>query len=37
MEPYFRERMAQDEKPWIEYIATMQRERGGQAPEGGDA
>jgi hypothetical protein len=27
MEPYFRERMAKDEKPWIEHIAKMRRER----------
>ena len=27
MEPYFRERMAQDEKPWVEHIEKMREQR----------
>ena len=27
MEPYFRARMAEDEKPWVEYIAKMRAKR----------
>jgi uncharacterized protein (DUF362 family) len=33
MEPYFRERMAQDEGPWVEFIERMRRERAAGAGE----
>jgi hypothetical protein len=29
MEPDFRERMARDEGPWVEFIKTMKREKSG--------
>jgi hypothetical protein len=32
MEPYFRERMAQDEGPWVEFIEQMRRERAAPPP-----
>jgi hypothetical protein len=41
MEPYFRARMAEDEGPWVEFIKTMKRDKGGGAneasPEKGEA
>jgi hypothetical protein len=31
MEPDFRERMARDEGPWVEFIKTMKRDTSGTA------
>ena len=32
MEPYFRERMAEDEGPWVEFIKTMKRDKSATRP-----